>query len=323
MKEFNGTKRLAAYIIPSSDAHNSEYLNEQNKRLKFISKFTGSSGTAIVTANHALLWTDSRFYLQAKKELDTSWNLMQDGMSNTPSISDWLCKNLIPGDFVGIDAVLYEEELFSSLHSRLNECKIELKQLDQNLVDLLMKPLKLNYNPLIKLDDKYVGKRTSIKLKEIRDIMNYLRTSSLVVTSLDEIAWLLNLRCIGDLPFTPVFFAYIIITQSSIKLFTNLKRLDDKCDNGGMMTFKDYLLGEDKYFEFYEYEEFYGYFEIFAKNILKDNKKIFLSSTSNHFLHSIVPSEFKHTDMSLLLKLKVIKSENEIQSAKRIHTLDE
>ena len=327
-----GKNTISAYIIPSSDAHNSEYLSDQFKRLQFISNFTGSSGTAVITNDHAILWTDSRYFIQARKELDSSWHLMKDGMTDTLSIGDWLCSNLHAKNSVGIDATLYEEDLFSVLYSKLKSCQLDLIHIEQNLVDLLMKPLvPLNkeHNRLIKLDEKYVGKRTSAKLKEIRDIMNKLKVNSLVVTSLDEIAWLLNMRYNGEMPFSPVFFAYVIITKSSIKLFTNLKRLDDKCNESVTMTFKEYLRNEDENFEFYEYNEFYRYFSSFvnktyslANKDIKNKEKIFLSSSSNHVIHSSLPLEFIHKDVSLLLKLKVIKSENEIQSAKRIHIRD-
>jgi hypothetical protein len=113
-----------------------------------------------------------------------------------------------------------------------------------------------------------------------------------------------------------------------VKLFINLKRLEKKCD--GNITFRQYLLAEDKNFEFYEYEEFYSYFTNFVNKEYiqvsntnqKVKRKIFLSSASNHAIHSIVPAEFIHKDLSLLLKFKVIKNESEIESAKRIHTRD-
>ncbi len=332
MKNVNG-KELAAYIIPSSDAHGSEYLSEKDKRRQFISGFTGSSGTAVLTRDHAMVWTDGRYFLQASQELDSNWQLMKDGLPDTPSIGDWLCKNLPSRSCVGIDATLYEEDLFFSLSTKLKAEKIELEHISQNLVDLVRneyeKPI-LEYNPLVKLEEKYAGKRTSAKLKEVRDKMKDLNTDSLVVTSLDEIAWLLNMRCRGDIPFGTVFFAYVLITKTHVKLFINLKRLEDKCDGG--MTFKEYLLGEDNQFEFYEYEEFYDHFTNFVNkeyiqaNLSNDSQKIkqkiFLSSSSNHAIHSIVPVEFIHKDLSLLLKLKVIKNEKEIESAKRVHTRD-
>ena len=257
---------------------------------------------------------------------------MKDGLPETPSIGDWLCKNLSSSSFVGIDATLYEEDLFSSLASKLKTEKINVEHIGQNLVDIVRneyeKPI-LEYNPLIKLDENHVGKSITIKLNELREKMKELNTDSLVVTSLDEIAWLMNMRCRGDIPFGTVFFAYVIITQKSVKLFINLKRLEDKCDE--KMTFKEYLLGQDKSFEFYDYEHFYQYFATFVnENYIRGlndsnqklKQKIFLSSSSNHAIHSIVPAEFIHKDLSLLLKLKVIKNESEIESAKRIHTRD-
>ena len=325
MKNFNG-RELSAYIVPSSDAHGSEYLTEKDKRRQFISGFSGSSGTAVLTHDNAMLWTDGRYFLQASQELDSNWKLMKDGQPETPSIGDWLCKNLPSSSRVGIDATLYEEDLFSALSTKLKSKKIDLEHIEPNLIDLVRNECEkhiLDLKPLIRLDIKYAGKRTGEKLATIREKMKELNTNSLVVTSLDELAWLLNMRCCGDIPFGTVFFAYLLITENDCKLFTNLQRLGD---------LREYLLGEDKNFEFYEYDEFYMYFRDFVnkdyvqKYSSSDNEasksKIFLSSASNHAIHAIVPAEFIHKDLSLLLKQKVIKNENEIESAKRIHIRD-
>ena len=133
----NGVE-LEAYIVPSSDAHGSEYLAEKDKRRSFISGFTGSSGTALVTqSNGALLWTDGRYYLQANQELDSNWSLMKDGLIETPSIGDWLVKNLPSCSKVGIDSRLYEEDLYQTLATKLRANKIDMYHTKINLVDLV------------------------------------------------------------------------------------------------------------------------------------------------------------------------------------------
>lgn len=327
---FNG-KQLSAYIIPSSDAHGSEYLSAKDKRREFISGFSGSSGTALVTnipTEAALLWTDGRYYLQASNQLDSNWTLMKDGLPETPSISDWLISNLSKDSnrVVGIDARLYEEDLFMGLYAKLNSSKIELIHVDKNLIDLVWeeydKP-SLVEKPIIKLDTKHTGKRTKEKLKDIREQMAKLNTTSYVITSLDEIAWLLNLRG-EDIPFGAVFFSYCLVTLDGVKLFTNTNRLDGKCllENGLESTVRSYLLDEDNRFEFYEYDQFYTYFykfvqdEYIRKDNGKNNTKIYLSSQSNHAIHSWVPSDSVHKDMSLVAKAKIIKNIHEIEAAK-------
>merc|ERR1719201_489672 len=97
---------LSAYIIPSTDAHQSEYIPDHAKRRDFISGFTGSAGTAVVTEKSALLWTDGRYFLQAAKELSDDWTLMKDGLPGTPSVQQWLHDNLVDGQRVGMDPTL-------------------------------------------------------------------------------------------------------------------------------------------------------------------------------------------------------------------------
>jgi Xaa-Pro aminopeptidase len=333
---FNG-KKLDAYIIPSSDAHGSEYLSEKDKRREFISGFSGSSGTALVTnvpTETALLWTDGRYYLQASNQLDSNWTLMKDGLADTPSISDWLISNLSKDSnrVVGIDARLYEEDLFIGLYTKLNSNKIDLIHVDKNLIDLVWEEYgKPNFveRPIIKLNTKHTGKRSNEKLKDIRDQMIKLNANSYVITSLDEIAWLLNLRG-QDIPFGAVFFSYCLVTLDGVKLFTNTKRLDGKCmlENNVESTIRSYLLGEDDKFEFYEYDEFYNYFYKFVqneyvkkegKNNENNNKKIYLSSQSNHAIHSWVPLDSIHKDMSIIAKAKIIKNHEEIEAAKSMN----
>ncbi|CAF0826419.1 unnamed protein product [Brachionus calyciflorus] len=311
---FNG-KQLSAYIIPSTDSHNSEYLCPKDKRRQFISNFSGSAGTALVTENNALLWTDGRYFLQASQELDTNWCLMKDGLPETPSIGEWLCQNLPKHSNVGIDATLYQEELYQNLQTKLNSNNLSLFHTKQNLIDLIWENRpKLNYEPLLQIDSKYTGLTTKEKLLSIRNELTKKSVHSTVVTSLDEIAWLLNIRG-HDIPFGAVFFSYLIIDFDSCKLFTNLNRFDDNLKNA--------LNEKDANFEFYEYDEFYNFFENYIRHeLVGKSQKILLSSSTNHFIHSLVPINLIQQDLSILAKLKCIKNNCEIESAKKIHIRD-
>lgn len=334
---------LSAYIVPSSDAHSSEYISERDKRRQFVSGFTGSAGTAVITHDQALLWTDGRYFLQASQELDeTSWKLMRDGLVETPSIGDWLGRNLPAHSVVGIDATLYEEDLYLTLASKLRENRLKLFHTKQNLVDLvwsdrldiyhqikrkhpfpfkkklcLLRP-KQELKPLIQLRVENCGKSMREKLKSVRDQMKTLNIGATVVTSLDEIAWLLNVRG-SDIPFGTVFFAYAILTDTHLKLFTDLARLDAS----GAGEIRRALQAEEENLELYEYDHFYAYLESFlAQEIVSAGRKVFLSGQTNHFVHSLVPLELVHKDMSLVNKLKIIKNPSEIESAKTIHIRD-
>lgn len=138
---------LTAYIVPSADAHSSEYLSERDKRRQFVSGFTGSSGTAVITLDRALLWTDGRYFLQAQQELDESqWELMRDGLAETPSIGEWLSRNLPSSSVIGIDSTLYQEDYYLTLDSKIRESRLQLFHTKQNLVDLVWSDRYINFN---------------------------------------------------------------------------------------------------------------------------------------------------------------------------------
>lgn len=312
-KLLNGIE-LSAYIIPSTDAHNSEYLSPKDKRRNFISNFSGSAGTALVTDKNALLWTDGRYFLQASQELDSNWSLMKDGLSETPSIADWLCSNLPKNSNVGIDATLYQHDSYFNLDKKLGSYGLSLINTKQNLIDLIWedRPV-LNYEPLLQINSQYTGLTLQQKLEIIRAELNKKSAFSTVVTSLDEIAWLLNIRG-HDIPFGAVFFSYLIIDLEKIILFTKLSRLNE--------SLRSYLKEQDENFEFFEYENFYSYFETYAQELVKNNNRILLSTTSNQFIHSLAHSDFVIEDLSILAKLKCIKNKSEIEAARKIHIRD-
>jgi len=128
---------LSAYIVPSGDAHDSEYLAEVDMRRQYVSGFTGSAGTALITQDKALLWTDGRYFLQALKEMDTNWMLMKDRLPETPSRGEWLVENLEPGSFVGADPMLVSRTAWNDLKDQLEDGGHQLVAVEQNLVDVV------------------------------------------------------------------------------------------------------------------------------------------------------------------------------------------
>lgn len=116
----NNGGAINAYIIPTDDAHQSEYICPTDERRSFLSGFDGSAGTAVVTQNEALLWTDGRYYQQAEQQLDENWTLMKDGLPSTPTMSSWLSNNLVAGDRVGVDGNLLSHRIWTPLSTTLN-----------------------------------------------------------------------------------------------------------------------------------------------------------------------------------------------------------
>lgn len=162
-------------------------MSPRDARRQFITGFTGSAGTAVITQDEALLWTDGRYYQQAEKQLDENWTLMKDGLPETPTLTQWLIKNC--RGLVGVDATLYSTRAWNTLVTAFENENCSMAPIKQNLIDLVWTgrpPPPLN--PIITLDVKYTGKTIAEKLVEIRAKMKEHSAKVLLVTALDEVA---------------------------------------------------------------------------------------------------------------------------------------
>ena len=223
---------LAAYIIPSCDAHHSEYLASCDERRAFITGFNGSAGTAIVTAKEALLWTDARYFLQAEAQMDENWTLMKEGQQDTLSRGQWLAEHLDSGANVGVDPFLMTVTEWKSLKRSLDGDNIKLLAVKNNLVDAvwgLNQPERPN-QPIKPLELKFTGKSWEDKVQAVRDVMKDKKADVLVLSALDDSAWFLNLRG-SDITYNPVFFSYTVITQDKVYFFANDKQVTKEVVN--------------------------------------------------------------------------------------------
>ncbi|XP_039040416.1 aminopeptidase P2-like [Hibiscus syriacus] len=218
---------IDAYIIPSQDAHQSEFIAECYKRRAYISGFTGSAGTAVVTKDKTALWTDGRYFLQAEKQLSSSWILMRAGSLGVPTTNEWLNDVLAPGGRVGIDPFLFSHDAAEELKEAISKKKLELVYLyDLNLVDEIWKESrpKPPNKPIRVHEMKYAGLDVVCKLSSLRAELAGTVASAIVISMLDEVAWLLNLRG-SDVPHSPVMYAYLIVEAEGAKLFVNESKL--------------------------------------------------------------------------------------------------
>ena len=193
--------------------------------------FDGSAGTAVVTQQNAFLWTDGRYYQHATKQMDSNWTLMKDGLTTTPSIGEWLSKNLKRGEAVGADPKLMSARIWRTIESPLQNNENALQAVESNLIDLIWsdQPTQVS-NKVITLPTTTTGKKITEKLQDIRAEMNDKSVTVLVITALDEVAWLLNLRG-SDIDYNPVFFAYVIVTLDNITLFIDSSKLPASIEN--------------------------------------------------------------------------------------------
>ncbi|XP_068647791.1 aminopeptidase P2 [Aristolochia californica] len=214
---------LDAYIIPSEDAHQSEFIAECYMRRAYISGFTGSAGTAVVTKDKAALWTDGRYFLQAEKQLNSNWILMRSGNVGVPTTCEWLNDVLDPGCRIGMDPFLFSSDAAEELKRAISKKNHELVYLsNMNLVDEIWKESKPEPpgKPIRVHDIKYAGVDISSKLSWLRSALLDEGSTGIVISMLDEIAWLLNLRG-NDVPHSPVAYAYLIVEITSAKLFVD------------------------------------------------------------------------------------------------------
>lgn len=216
---------IAALIIPGADPHMSEYFSEHWATVTFISGFTGEAGTLVITEEMAGLWTDGRYYIQAANELSGSEvELFRASEPETPSISDYIAEHLPQSAVIGING-----KLFSAGHVKTFMEKWEQKQIGINAnIDFandiwIDRPIE-EHTPVYNLGIEYAGKTAVEKLKAVREELQKLDADALVVSRLDNIAWLFNIRA-ADVMCNPVVIAYALVTKDSAMLFTDLKRV--------------------------------------------------------------------------------------------------
>ena len=219
---------IAATVIPQSDPHQSEYLAEHWQVRKWLSGFTGSAGTLVVTSERALLWTDSRYFLQAADQLaGTGIELMKEGLPETPSIEQWLCGEMTEGATVGVDGMVYSVGAVRRLKAALAAYGIAL---DTNFspVDSIW-----NGRPTLPSDsifiheEKYAGESAKSKIARILALATEAKASALFISALDEIAWILNIRS-TDVDCNPVATAFLYLSPERKVLFTDEAKVDEK-----------------------------------------------------------------------------------------------
>uniref|UniRef100_A0A6I8P7Q9 Xaa-Pro aminopeptidase 1 n=1 Tax=Ornithorhynchus anatinus TaxID=9258 RepID=A0A6I8P7Q9_ORNAN len=219
------SEAIQAYIVPSGDAHQSEYIAPCDCRRAFVSGFDGSAGTAIITEQHAAMWTDGRYFLQAAKQMDNNWTLMKLGLKDTPTQEDWLVSVLPEGSKVGVDPLIIPADQWKKMSRVLRSAGHYLIPVEDNLIDKIwvnrpVRPCK----PLLPLGLNYTGVAWKDKIAELRVKMAERKVLWFVVTALDEIAWLFNLRG-SDVEHNPVFFSYAVIGADTIRLFIDGDRV--------------------------------------------------------------------------------------------------
>ena len=301
LRELMKREHLSAFIFPSTDAHQSEYVADHWRGREWISGFNGSAGTAVVTMKSAALWTDSRYFLAAEEQLEgTEYQLMRLKMEGTPTIAEWLGKELqdVQSPEVGLDGMVnsynYVKDLSYSLRKlggiTLRTNLDPLEQIWENRPSLPANPVEIQ--PL-----EYAGETLASKVARIRKSLRELHADGMLVSALDDIAWTLNLRG-TDVHCNPVFVSYLLIESDKVSLFVD--------DNKLSLEVKQYL--QDNQVSLYKYNKVEKCLESYSEyNILLDGNE------TSYYLWKTVKCQEIVAAGSPIPAMKAVKNKAEIE----------
>ena len=296
-------KGVSACIVPGTDPHASEYMAEHWTEMSWITGFLGETGTAVITMEQALLWTDSRYYLQAEAELQgTTVELMRESDIDCPSITEWLCTSTeCRSSHIGKVAVnpeMYSVNGYRALKAELAEGGIELVSMD------LISPLWTKNRPAIptsllyEYKEIYTGESVESKLARVRQVLQERHCQALVVSALDEIGWLLNIRG-KDVDYTPCLISYVVVEMEKCTIFVASNKLDAAA--------REYL--ERIAVEVCEYEQVFDYLKtIPVSAVMYDGGKV-----NEALFEAINPAANKvNVSPSPVLKMQSVKNATEL-----------
>lgn len=301
LRELMKREGVQAYLVPSSDQHQSEYLPECWKRRKWLSGFTGSAGDVVVTMDKAGLWTDGRYFIQAEEQLKGSGMVLYKmGLPDSIKMEDWITGDLKEGQKLGVDPKVLSMESASGLKRTLKEKGMVLHYIDNNLVDELWtdRPSP-SLGPVEVLDVRYSGESLESKLSRIRKKMEDKECTVHITGALDSIAWTLNMRG-KDIEFNPVMISYLSIAGEEVILFIDPVKLDAKAKK----HLKDKVSVRP-----------YTEFEAYLKELSQKEVKIWLDpKTTNKWTALKVEGKPKvHQERSPIVDLKSVKNEVELK----------
>lgn len=302
-------KNIYAYIVPSSDYHQSEYVGDYFKAREFMSGFTGSAGTLIVSMDEVGLWTDGRYFIQAEQELKHSGiKLFKMGEEGVPTIEEYLLEKLPKNSTLGFDGRVMSVKEGQNLANKLVFKGINIEYKYDLVNDIWQDRCSLPTEKAFLLDIEYSGESFSHKLSRIRQAMKEKKATTHILASLDDIAWLFNIRG-RDVKSNPVVLSYAVICTNSVYLFIDKNKIDE--------DIKHELSKEDVQIK--GYDEVYE----FIKNIDEDEVVLIDTSKVNYAIYNSIPSNVrKIEERNPSILFKSIKNEIELKNIRNSHIKD-
>ena len=302
-------KKIDAYLITSSDYHQSEYCADFFRSRAYISGFTGSAGTLVITLSEAVLWTDGRYFIQCEKELQGSEiKLFKMGMPETLSLSEYLYASIPEQGVLGLDGTCISAKEGISLEKEFSKKKIRIKYTEDIVASIWKNRPALPNDFVFLLEEKYSGENTDSKLARIREKMKEYDASIHLLTSLDDIAWTLNLRG-HDISYSPLFLSFLVIFEDSAILYIQREKLPEKIKE---------LLSKSNV-------SIRGYRDIYndMKELAVTERVLFDPAKINYTLYKKLPAKVtKIQQLNPSMKMKALKNATEIQNLKEAHLHD-
>ncbi|HIT41051.1 MAG TPA: aminopeptidase P family protein [Candidatus Caccovicinus merdipullorum] len=299
---------MDAYLVPTADFHESEYVGDYFKCRSFMTGFTGSAGTLVVTLEDAALWVDGRYFVQAGNQLKgSSVRLMKMGEEGVPEISDFIIDAVKEGGCLGFDGRVVDSFTGLELEKRLDEKGASVKYQEDLIDQVWTDRPALSARPVWILKEEFAGKSASEKLSDLRGEMKKAGASVHVLTSLDDIAWLLNIRG-DDVRCNPVVLSYLAVTGTEAFLFINPQVLDQETEaylKGLGITLKPY-------------DEIYEYIKTLQ------NEKVLLETARVNYaiIRGLDSSNEIINQMNPTVLAKAVKNPVEIENMKKAHIKD-
>ncbi|KAL2052315.1 hypothetical protein ABVK25_007474 [Lepraria finkii] len=312
LRDLMKKNKLDVYIVPSEDGHQSEYIAPCDARREQICGFSGSAGTAVVTLDKAALATDGRYFNQASKQLDSNWELLKQGLEDVPTWQEWTADQSEGSKTVGVDPTVITAPDARNLEGKIKKKGgAALVGVKTNLVDVIWgdkRPPRPKEKVKV-LPMKFAGKKFEDKIDDLRKELEKKKSAGLIVSMLDEVAWLYNLRG-NDIPYNPVFFSYAIVTPGAATLYVDSEKVgpDVKSHLGDKVQLRPY----------------HAILEDVKMMSLKPGLRKFMISTKASWALSLeLGGEEKVEELrSPVGDAKAIKNETELEGMRACHVRD-
>ncbi|NLL82169.1 MAG: aminopeptidase P family protein [Tissierellia bacterium] len=302
-------RNISAYIVPTSDPHQSEYISDYHKTRTWISGFTGSAGTVVITKDEAILWTDGRYFIQAEKEIAGSYfKLYKMNTPGYPTYIEWLKTKLSDGDRLAYDGKVFAQSSVEKLQKELNDKKINLIGEYDLIGEIWTDRPEFPSSKIFTLETRIAGKSPKEKIREVRERLRENKIDYLLLGSLDDIAWLYNIRG-SDIKHNPVVISYALLSKEKAFLFVDKEKTSKDSNE---------FLNENG-IEVHDYEDIIK----FVANIEDGSRLALEKEKINSWLYKAIPESVNIiNELNITTKLKAVKNSTEISLQRQAYIKD-